>query len=101
MRASRADWSVFVTRLGSRNNRSWPPLNSHCQGWLLCSDGARHADDTASLMTSVSTTVAGISRPPDLYLPSRVPRIAPSATGPLVLDPSAISPCPADPRSGG
>src|SRR5271155_2083434 len=69
MSASRADWSVSITRLGSRNNRSCPRLNTHCQGWLLCSDGARHAVRTTSSMTSVSTTVVGICRPPDLYLP--------------------------------
>src|SRR3984885_11086249 len=69
MSASRAEWSVSITRLGSRNNRSCPPLNTHCQGWLLCSDGARHAVRTTSSMTSVSTTVVGICRPPDLYLP--------------------------------
>lgn len=69
MSASRAEWSVSITRLGSRNNRSCPRLNVHCQGWLLCSDGARHAVCTAFSMTSVSTAVVGICRPPDLYLP--------------------------------
>src|ERR1700721_1315005 len=70
MSASRAEWSVSITRLGSRNNRSCPRLNTHCQGWLLCSDGARHAVRTASSMTSVSTTVSGIFDLPIFYLPS-------------------------------
>ncbi|WP_346408948.1 hypothetical protein [Mycolicibacterium cosmeticum] len=33
---------------------------THRHGWLLCSDGARHAKRTASVMTSMSTLVSGM-----------------------------------------
>src|SRR5271163_1162913 len=84
MSASRADWSVSITRLGSRNNRSCPRLNTHCQGWLLCSDGARDAVRTTSSMSSVSTTVVGVCRPPDLYLP---PGFSETAGGSRAISP--------------
>ena len=36
------------------------PSATHCQGWLLCNDGARHANCTAALSMSTSTKVSGM-----------------------------------------
>src|SRR5271166_5774367 len=55
MIASRPDLSVDVTvRCGSRNRSTLVLLATHRQGWLLCSEGARHANSTAVLITLVS-----------------------------------------------
>ena len=44
MIASRPLRSVACgTRWGSKNSFSSPPSTTQCQGWLLCTDGARHA----------------------------------------------------------
>ena len=88
MSASRPDRSETIARLESRNNSTCPRRATHCQGWLLCSDGARHADRTASLMSPVSTVVAGMSTS---ILPARSIRGKPlKVAGPLVLASATI-----------
>src|ERR1700739_776774 len=58
MIASRRDLSVDVTvRRGSTNRSTLAPLATHRQGWLLCSEGARHANSTAVVTTLVSVII--------------------------------------------
>jgi hypothetical protein len=40
---------------------------THCQGWLLCNDGARHANWTAALSMSVSINVSGMINLPFVF----------------------------------
>src|SRR5271166_4898767 len=55
MIASRPDLSVDVTvRRGSTNRLTLVLLATHRQGWLLCSEGARHANSTAVVITLAS-----------------------------------------------
>ena len=68
-----------------------PGPASHCQGWLLCSDGARQAKCTAFLMISAFAVVATMATS-DLYRRSIVLRYRPATTGPLVLDPARSGP---------
>ena len=46
---------------GSAHRCSVAPSATHSQGWLLCSDGARHASSTASRITSGAGAFAAIS----------------------------------------
>src|SRR6516165_1659717 len=58
MVACRPELSVEATmRCGSANRSTTVPRITHRHGWLLCSEGARHANSTAPAITSVSTIV--------------------------------------------
>lgn len=62
MIASRPKLSVDrTTRLRSRNKSTPAGVATHRQGWLLCSDGARHASSTARAITSVANVVVVIA----------------------------------------
>src|ERR1700758_1732073 len=53
MITSRPVLSVWCPiREGSANRRSPPSSATHRHGWLLCRDGARHANSPAFLITS-------------------------------------------------
>jgi hypothetical protein len=55
--------SAKCTILIGSTNRWSPALSTtHRQGWLLCNDGARHANCTAALTTSTSLRVSTIWR---------------------------------------
>ena len=72
-------------RSGSKNRwTAWPstPSTRNRHGWLLCSDGARHANSTASEMTSVSTTAKPISTSSNHYQCDPGQRSVTRANGP-------------------
>ena len=61
--ASRPEWSVeYRTPVLVEEQLNCASSATQCHGWLLCSDGARQANCTASLMTSVSTMVSRMSQ---------------------------------------
>src|ERR1700736_4264491 len=61
MITSRPVLSVWCPiREGSANRLSVPLRITHRHGWLLCSDGARHANCTVVLITSVSNRVSNM-----------------------------------------